>query len=340
MVLALLWAMGALARPFTGTFVADGRPQWLELLSLTQTEQSVSGYLLVAEPDDEGGTKSQMVTVEGAADGSVVTLHAKTFLNLGSATFIGRVAGATLTLSFPTNTGAVASHRFLRSSEERFNAALRSWQRDLHAAYEKRRRVENAAAARAAKAEAVNDAGYRLRNAANGLEANTSALHARADFAQNLDGCANALTAMRDTVRRIDEDLARHAECSWLRDQLSYLKDQLSYLRGSRSYLEDHIRSVADLSKELQQNGIEANQRLQEFQVARASDPTGTVSVADAERIDTLIRALLRALGDECAHAAALSTDAQTRADTIVNNGARLYEETATRVAAGRCTRQ
>src|SRR5207253_450225 len=125
-----------------------------EFLSLTQTEQGVTGFLVRAEPDEHGGTKSDTVTVEGEVDGDALALRSKTFLNLGSATITGRLTGAMLTLSFPSSSGRVESARFIRGTQERFNASLLAWQGQLKSAYLKRRRVEEIAAARARKAGA------------------------------------------------------------------------------------------------------------------------------------------------------------------------------------------
>src|SRR5437879_5662566 len=109
LLLLLICASPALARPFTGTFIADGRPRWMGFLSLTQTDHSVNGFLLVAQPNDHGATTSETITVEGSADGNAMTLHSKTFLSFGSVTFDGRLSGSVLTLSFPSSSGRVES---------------------------------------------------------------------------------------------------------------------------------------------------------------------------------------------------------------------------------------
>ncbi|HEX3067279.1 MAG TPA: hypothetical protein VHX14_01800 [Thermoanaerobaculia bacterium] len=332
-MLMLLFAYEVTAKPFTGTFVADGRPRWMEFLSLTQTELGVRGFLLVVEPDGRGGTKSETATVEGAADGNELTLRTETFLNLGSTTIGGRVAGAVLTLSFPSSSGQVTSTRFKRGGQEAFNAALTIWQTQLKAAFIKQRKIEEILEARAAKARAAIEAASALREAALALVDAGKDLERFAVFKQQLSGCQVALKAMTDFADRLDHD-AQSDRCLWLRSQVDYLSSQLEYLRGARAYLEEHAVTIDERTRDFQQQRGRFEQQLRAFDRATADDPTGSVSAVDARNLDDASRKLLGAAIEEVEHTQSVLRDGRSNADVIVNNGAELYKEVSRRVSA------
>ena len=328
-----LWAAVASARPFTGTFVADGRPRWMQFLSLTQTQENVTGFLVIAQPDDRGGTTSDTISLDGVADGDSLTLHTKTFLNLGEATMTGRLNGSVLTLSFPLASGAMESNRFTRSNQERFNSALRAWQLDLKAAHEKRRAAEEVAAARERKADAARRSAQTLRDTATGLSTSGQALHVAASFTSQLAACDSALKAMQQTADRIEKELHRLTPCARLRDEVSYLGDQLSYLRDARSYLEDHARDVSDAARTLQEQRSELTTNVESFDLAVDADPTGSIAADRRREIIYASKALLKMTADEFENARRATSDARSAGDAAVAKGVALNDELKQRIA-------
>jgi len=335
-LVVLLYASEVRAKPFTGTFIADGRPRWMEFLSLTQTEQGVRGFLLVVEPDDRGGTKSNSVTVEGAADGNALTLRSETFLNLGSATISGTLAGAVLTLSFPSSSGQVTSTRFKRGGQEPFNTALTIWQTQLKAAFIKRRKAEEILEARAARARAASEAASEVRDAGLALISAGKDLERFAVFKQQLSGCEVALKAMTDFADRLNHE-ARSSDCSWLRSQVDYLSAQLEYLRSARAYLEDHAVTIDEHAKDFQQRRARFERQLRVFDRATEEDPTVTVSPVDVRNLDDASRKLLGAATEEVERIHSVLREGRSNADVIVTKGAELYKEMSRRISTTPC---
>ena len=66
-------AVGSGPSRFTGSFMVDGRPTWLGFLRLTQTGATVTGYLLVVQPGNQGATAGQTVSVQGNTDDDAIT---------------------------------------------------------------------------------------------------------------------------------------------------------------------------------------------------------------------------------------------------------------------------
>lgn len=59
---------------FTGSFLADSRPDRMMYLALTQTKDSVAGSLIIVTPDNRGSTKSRTLMLQGTTDRDAVTL--------------------------------------------------------------------------------------------------------------------------------------------------------------------------------------------------------------------------------------------------------------------------
>ncbi len=114
---------------FSGTYMFDGRPDFIYFLSITQTGNEVAGFLNNVNPDGKGGTKATTLSLNGTTDSDVVTLYAsstgrvytlsKTSAEDGSLGFV---------FSFPTDSGQIAAHEVTPASQYEFNSLLATWQ--------------------------------------------------------------------------------------------------------------------------------------------------------------------------------------------------------------------
>lgn len=128
--------VGAGPSRFTGTFMADDRPSYLHYLSLTQTGDMVNGYMIQVQPDQMGSTQGENISVHGNVDKDAVTLMAKSFLELANVTMTGRRDGEQVILTYPTNSGTVASLVFVPASQNKFNEVVSVWQKQLADTYQ------------------------------------------------------------------------------------------------------------------------------------------------------------------------------------------------------------
>ncbi len=118
---------------FTGTFVADSRPHQIFLLTLIQTKDSVSGSLIIAEPDGNGRMDSDTLPLRGTADGNAITLTVDRLF--GDLVINGRKEGGNVVLMFPTNSGSISNLTLMPTTESDYNGLLRQWQEELTAIY-------------------------------------------------------------------------------------------------------------------------------------------------------------------------------------------------------------
>jgi len=326
-------AVAVFGRPYTGTFAADHRPQSLEFLSLTQTDRGISGYLLRAEPDSRGGTKSQTVTLEGEADGNVVTLHIRGLFGLPAATWTCRLTGAVLTISYPTDSGAVAADRFVRTSEEQFNSALAAWQSELKIAHTRRQRADAQRAAREEKSDLAVRAFNDLRDSVLGLNERTKQLDGSLTFASDLSGLGSDLDSMRSTARDIGADIAEGTHCQNLPDRISYLEDQLSYLRNARSFVADRESNAAEAIKDLDASRREVTERITVLDRAIAADPTHLVTPQYANELATTARNVVSGTGVVSTRLRSRISTARRDADAFLAKGVALVAEMKQAVA-------
>ena len=87
--------------------MADERPNDLNFLSLTQSGNTVTGYLTIVVPDGQGSTKAETISLQGTTDGDAITLNANYFF--GNAVITGRRTGNQLVLSNATQSGQIES---------------------------------------------------------------------------------------------------------------------------------------------------------------------------------------------------------------------------------------
>ena len=114
---------------FTNTFIADSRPREMLYLGLTQTNDSVSGSLIIVTPDGNGSTKSNTLSLRGTTDGDSITLIADRILE--KLTINGRKQGERVVLMFPTNSGNISNVIFIPTTENNYNLLLKKWQEEL-----------------------------------------------------------------------------------------------------------------------------------------------------------------------------------------------------------------
>lgn len=110
-----------------GGYLLDARPEALLYLSLAQTGQTISGYMIAVEPDTDGTLMSEQFSVEGVTDGTNVTLVIGDWFS-GQLTMSGSKEGDDLVLSYPTSSGAIETAIFVSTSSDTFNQALADWE--------------------------------------------------------------------------------------------------------------------------------------------------------------------------------------------------------------------
>jgi len=115
------------AESITGSYLLDNRPEELWFLSLTQVGQSVNGYAIVVEPDEDSALSQQQLPLSGTTDGTnlAITIGDSWF---GMISMSGTSEGGDLVLNFPTDAGGIGTAVFARSSPEAFNQAFVEWQ--------------------------------------------------------------------------------------------------------------------------------------------------------------------------------------------------------------------
>jgi hypothetical protein len=138
-LLALVVAFSSIAMPMAlaqegtgadglmGGYLLDARPEALLYLSLTQTAQTISGYMISVEPDTDGTLTSEQFRVEGVTDGTALTLVVGDWLS-GQLTMSGSKDGDDLVLSYPTSSGAIETAVFVSATPDTFNQALADWE--------------------------------------------------------------------------------------------------------------------------------------------------------------------------------------------------------------------
>lgn len=125
---------------FTGTFMADFRPEGMMYLMLTQTQEVVSGSLMVVSPDSKGGTESQTVPLHGVADRDAITMTVKRLF--GDSMVSGRTQGEQIVLMFPSKSGFISTVTFVPASESEFNMILTDWRKQLASTYGETQRIK------------------------------------------------------------------------------------------------------------------------------------------------------------------------------------------------------
>lgn len=328
-----LSSVTAFGRPYTGTYAANHRPHSLEFLSLTHTDRGITGYLLSVEPDTRGGTKSQTVTLDGEADGNVVTLRPRGLFGLPAATWTCRLTGAVLTISYPTDSGAVAADRFVRTSEEQFNSALAAWQSELKIAHARRQRADAQRAARQEKSDLAIRAFNDLRDSVGDLNVRARQLDGTMTFASDLAGLRSDLDSMRSTAREIGADITEGTHCQNLPNRISYLEDQLAYLRDARSFVTDRESNAADAVKDLDTSRREVAERINVLDRATATDPTHRVPPKYASELATTARNVVSGTGVVSTRLLSRINAARRDADAVVAKGVALVTEMKQAVA-------
>lgn len=125
---------------FTGTYIADARPYEMMFLALTQTEGSVTGVMTIVSPDRTGGVGNQTLSVHGNADGNSINLTAERFLS--NLPLSGTKSGPSIDLTFPGESGGLATRSFSPGSEREFNAAIGKWRQSLLVRHEEHERLD------------------------------------------------------------------------------------------------------------------------------------------------------------------------------------------------------
>lgn len=180
---------------FTGSFLADSRPDRMMYLVLTQTKNSVSGSLIIITPNSRGSTKSRALVLQGIADGDAITLTSTRFLD-DSIVINGRKQRNTIMLMFPTDSGKILNIAFLPTAEDRYNQLLNQWQEELEVNY----RLLQAESANAQKEkEKLTKLADDLSNAINSIKSSL--------IEQNFEDLKFALENEQFALENLENDL-------------------------------------------------------------------------------------------------------------------------------------
>jgi len=178
---------------FTGVFTADSRPREMVYLSLTQTEDTVSGSLIMVTPDGYGSTKSDTLPVRGTTDGDAITLTADKLF--GDLVINGRKQSGTVVLMFPTDSGSISNVVFMPTTENDYNLLLKQWQGELAAIHKEKEAIMNLASGLSEGINAVKSTGIK----------------------QNIDDIKSALDDEQSALDDLNNDLAELKDDASLR---------------------------------------------------------------------------------------------------------------------------
>lgn len=193
----------------TGTYMANARPQQLIYLALTQTQETIDGAMTVVTPNGKGGVASQTIPIRGTADGSAISLMAERFLN--NLAITGQKRGSSITLTFPSVSGGLATLSFEPASENDFNGAVTKWRQVLSMNYTEQVRLKAQQAAEHQKLEKL----------AGALNYNVEAIKATG-IGDDLSQAKSELKDERSALKELEGDFAELKHKASLRPMTCY----------------------------------------------------------------------------------------------------------------------
>ncbi|WP_367026918.1 hypothetical protein ABZN20_04715 [Methylococcus sp. ANG] len=120
--------------------MADFRPEGMMYLILAQTQDVVTGSLMMVTPDAKGGTKSRTLSLQGVTDRSTITLRAKQLFE--DITISGRKQDEQILLMFPNDSGIISTVTFVPALESEFNMVLKNWRQLLANTHEADQQIQ------------------------------------------------------------------------------------------------------------------------------------------------------------------------------------------------------
>lgn len=287
-VLAVITIVSCLAAPllpgssgFSGTFMADNRPDSLQFLSLTQSGNTVSGYLLHVRGYWPGGVSGTTFSVQGTVDGDAITLSFSSCglvigcAVIGSAT--GRKSGDTIVLTLPTESGTVDTLTFTPASQDTFNRAVAEFHQD------QQRQAQATQIAIDTQEWIKKDREQNEQRIKNGASALHDSIYAIQDSVQtlksNLDSIKLDLSNEQIEIKDMQADLEKEAQDAAVRPltcyqvgsvqydytSVNYHHDSLSSYR--KAFSEDVMRLESELSK-VKANIVRAQRAAQDLERA------------------------------------------------------------------------
>ncbi len=121
--------MGFSQNTFTGTYYVDNRPHEVLYLTLTQTENIVSGNLIIATPNDKKQINGESLSLNGIVDGNQITLHYKKLFS--DEVINGKKQDDKIILMFPSKSGSVINITLYPSTEDNYNKIINQWRNQL-----------------------------------------------------------------------------------------------------------------------------------------------------------------------------------------------------------------
>ncbi len=269
-LMAVIPLLASAENRFTGTYMADVRPQQMIYLALTQTQDFVAGAMTIVTPDQKGGIGNQTVPIRGAADGNSISLMAERFLN--NLAITGHKKGSSIVLTFPGASGGLAIVSFAPASENDFNAAVTKWRQSLHAMYADQERL---------KAREL-DEHRKLEKLARPLYDNVFAIRGTG-IGDDLMQAKSALEDERSALKELESGLAELKRNASLRPMTCYqayqtvaydyqqtigfaYKQTLGYantqFQSAVSRLENRLSRVDAMVEQIKKNAIELQEAI------------------------------------------------------------------------------
>lgn len=316
---------------FTGTYMANARPQELIYLALTQTQDSIAGAMTIVTPNEKGGVASQTIPIRGTADGSAISLMAERFLN--NLAITGRKNGSSIALTFPGVSGGLATLSFEPASENDFNGAVTKWRQALSANYTEQVRLKAQEAAEHQKVEKL----------AGTLNDNVRAIKATG-IGDDLSQAKSALQDERLALKQLEVGLAELKRNASLRPMTCYLayqtvaydfqqtmgfsyKQTLGYansqFRSTTSKLDERLSRVAGITDQIEKNSIELRDAIQ---LSKFPLPKLVISPGDERGPMEQYKMLARSSKGELPALKAQNDEILAKAKELINEGKGVME--------------
>lgn len=330
-LMAMIPLLASAENRFTGTYMADARPQEMIYLALTQTQDSVAGAMTIVTPDHEGNVESRTLPLRGTADGNTISLVAEQFLN--DLAITGRKKGGSITLTFPGLSGGLATLSFTPASENDFNAVLTKWRQQLLAMHADQEQL---------KARELEEH-QKLEKLARPLYDNIRAIKSTG-IGDNLTEAKSALNDERSALKELEEALAelkrnasiRPMTCYQAHQTVAYdfqqtmgftYKQTLGYansqFQSAVSRLEQRLSRVDGMVEQIKKNAAE----LQEA-IRVSSFPLPKLPISPGEEQDPLeqYQMLARSSKKELPILKAQNEEILNKAKKIVHEGKSVME--------------
>lgn len=140
--LIFLLLSGCSDNQFTGTYMADGRPQQISFLSIVDSNHQIAGTITTIEPTRQGDVESSTNSITGTADGNSISLAIEQFI--GKTTLTGKKISGKIELNYPGKDGQISKVVFRSAAEEEFNIIVNQFKQNLATNYQAQMQLKQA----------------------------------------------------------------------------------------------------------------------------------------------------------------------------------------------------